>query len=811
VQGIYAMGGGKIVIDGNPTISSMTTTAGGAYGVYAKDANTNVTVNSGTFTVKAVTTAARGVYTSYTGTATVTIKGGSFNVTSEYDGDPSSFGAYTEGGTINIEGGNFTLNVVKANQNADLVRCGPYATAYLNVSGGTFTSEKAFYGVRSFGGETTVTGNPVFTASRGIGAGEWASATGTAKMTIDGGTYNCTDGHAILSTTHTHGTTGDVVTGDVTILDGKFHTKSSVQPVNTTSSTSYLKIKGGYFTSYTSSNVSNLNTYVVAPSTSEALSSGAEFDAGYKYHVICNHAITWNDGTSDIRTDQVLRNTMPDFGGIPTHTGKDTYEFLGWKNLETNDTVVIAKENVTYTAQWRKLEAEVYEGDSEEPIRYEKFTDAFNAAQNMHVARVKVLSNVSEATLWTLSPDSVGGSQPLTLDLNNHSVTCSKATTNTYALTINKEGCKLIIDDTSEQKQGSFNHSRSSKALGYKIHGVHLQNGELELAGGTLKAMNNDTTVTSGDGAYAVVAESGTVFTQTGGKLLAQCPLDPRAYYTSGSATYNLSGGTIEVTTQYKKKSGTDYGTTAYGVYLDNYGTFNMSGTATMSVTTGTGAYGVYVYGGGGSGYPVANMSGGSITCLTKTGQASRAIQVHGTHASANISGGNLTANSSEDSERWNVEDVACTGGAEVTVTGGNFHSTTGASCIGVRVFYGTATIGGDAYFDSRHGVVVGDWAEVDGTTATATINGGTFNCSDYVLYANETSHDAKTVTGTMYVNGGYFKTASGKICGTTSGVGRLVLNGGYYNETSSTTQKTNITTGIISARHIPSHGSMVM
>ena len=47
-----------------------------------------------------------------------------------------------------------------------------------------------------------------------------------------------------------------------------------------------------------------------------------------------------------------------------------------------------------------------------------------------------------------------------------------------------------------------------------------------------------------------------------------------------------------------------------------------------------------------------------------------------------------------------------------------------------------------------------------------------------------------------MYVNGGYFKTASGNyICGSSSGVGRLILHGGYYNETSGTTQKTNITT----------------
>ena len=49
---------------------------------------------------------------------------------------------------------------------------------------------------------------------------------------------------------------------------------------------------------------------------------------------------------------------------------------------------------------------------------------------------------------------------------------------------------------------------------------------------------------------------------------------------------------------------------------------------------------------------------------------------------------------------------------------------------------------------------------------------------------------------GTIYTPYSYFKTKSGNnICSTSSQTGRLILHGGYYNETSGTTQKTNITT----------------
>lgn len=822
-KGIYSLGGGQTTVDGKSSISATTTTGNGAYALYATGANTKITANDGTytatsagnsaygvfaessgtaivndgsFTVTAMGTTARGVYAQSNGTATV--KDGSFNVTSDTHADPSSYGAYAAGGTVNIEDGNFTLNVHKdlSNRNCDLARCGT-GVSYLNISGGTFAGDSAYHAVRSFGGETTITGNPVFTAQRGVDAGAWASADGTAKVTIDGGTFYCTDNFALYATTHTYN--GKTVVGDMTVLDGKFHTKSSIQPVYSSSGTSYLKIKGGYFTSYTSSNVSNLNTYVVAPSTTTAVESTDPMYASpndYRYRVNTKFTATWKDMAGNtLKTEQYNRNETPSYGSEYVPSDGNTYTFDGW-----SPTPGPIQSDQVYTAQYTKWEAEVYEGENPTPTRFQNFTDAFREAQELPVAKIKVISNVYYSTSLTLNPTEAAGARPLTIDLNNHVVNYTPKTA-TYALTINKAGCKLIIDDSSVAKGGQFGH-RQTANNGATISAIYIQNGELELAGGTIIAQNNniDASTDNSKGTRAVVGNSGTVFTMTGGKLYAKSRFDARAFNSGGTCTFNATGGTIEATTEYED-SGTKWGNNAYGVVLWNYGTFNMSGTATMNVTAASGALGVYPYGAGGTGYPEVNINGGSINCLTKTGGSSRGVQTYGVRATTNISGGDITANG--PAGQYNIEDVTCQDDATVNITGGNFHSSTGANCVGVRVFSGTVTIGGTAFFDSRHGVVVGDWATSPTSTATAYVNGGTFDCSEYVLFAKETTneydsknHYSGTVTGTMYVNGGYFKTKSGNnICSTSSQTGRLILHGGYYNETSGTTQKSNITT----------------
>ena len=816
---------GTATVTGNPTFT--ITAPSEAYGIYSYTSGVTSTVSGGTFTITAQTgNNAVGAYANNYGeiiieggtftmtctagstavgaygynNGTVTVKGGTFTSETSNSAKEACYGAFANTGTVNVEGGTFYVNPAKVDGNNDCARCNIGASV-LNISGGTFTSTNCRNCVRSFGGETTITGNPVFTARAGIDAGTWASATGVAKITVDGGTFNCTNGKAIMSGTHHNVKDTDpdpaknydyTVTGDVLILDGKFHTKdASTRPVNTGSGTSYLTIKGGYFTSYTSSNVSELNTYVDVASgcTTTALeSTDPMYAADYRYRVNTKFTVTWKDMAGNtLKTDYWNRNDVPSYGSDYLPSDGNTYTFTGW-----SPTPGPIQSDQVYTAQYTKWEAEVYEGENPTPTRFQYFTDAFREAQELPVAKIKVISDVYYGTSLTLNPTEAAGSKPLTIDLNNHIVNYTPKTA-TYALTINKAGCKLIIDDSSVAKGGQFGH-RQEANNGATISAIYIQNGELELAGGTIIAQNNNTDASTDNskGTRAVVGNSGTVFTMTGGKLYAKSRFDARAFNSDGNCTFNATGGTIEATTEYATST---WGNNAYGVVLWNYGTFNMSGTATMTVTAASGALGVYPYGGGGSGYPVANISGGSINCLTKTGGGARPINLYGSHSKATISGGDITSNG--PAGQWNIECVYCDANATADITGGNFHSTDGGGyCTGVRVFAGTVNISGNPYFDSRHGVIVGDYATTT-ADATAYVNGGTFNCPQYVFYATSNTRDGVgTVTGRIYVNGGYFKTASGNnICYTGSGTSNLILNGGYYNETSGTTQKTNITT----------------
>ena len=774
---------GKATVKGNP-VFNVTGVSGAAYGVYSYNhADVESVVEGGTFNIS-TTNAGSAVGATAQDQATTTVKGGTFNVSIPNASYEGCWGVQTQaGGIVNVEGGTFTMTPAKVGGNNDCVRCTGDDNSQLNISGGTFTSTNGAYCVRCFTGTTRISGNPVFSARNGIDLATWAVLSGDHTVTaiVDGGTFIATVGKAINSTTSTR-TISDVastVTGDLTIWDGKFYSASD-QPVNSSCGTSYLKIRGGYYSTYTSSNVSNLTKYVVSPSTTEAYATTIDGRA-YTYRVNTKYNVTWSvNGNTTVQ--EYNRNETPSYGSTPTISDGNTWEFLGWDRE-----IVPVTEDVTYTAQFQKWEAEVTVPGETGSKKYASFVTAFNEAQNLPMATIKVLSNVYYSAALTLNPDSVGGSKPLTIDLNNHVVNYTPLTT-AYALTVDKTGCKLIIDDSSVAKGGQIGH-RQTPTSGMTINAILIQHGELELAGGTIIAQNNY--AGGGTATRAIVAYNGTLFTQTGGKVYAKSRNDARALASGGTCTFNITGGTIEASCEYTD-GGTKWGSSAYGVVLWNYGTFNMSGTATMNVHAGSSALGVYTYGASAR----ADISGGSITTISET-SSSKPVNANNSSV-VNISGGDITA-TGKDGDGWSTEAVSCSGGI-INITGGNFHSDHGANCNAVRVYEGTVTISGNPYFDSRNGIAVGDWATKESCTATVYVNGGTFVCPGYVLYSRQSTNKYSgdldgTVTGTTYVNGGYFKSTGSNICNTSSQTGRLILNGGYYNERSGTTQKTNITT----------------
>lgn len=782
-RALYAPNGGKITVE-NGSISAQVTSGDNAYCAHLNGTNSEIVINGGSFTSTGTTTSdyVVGIRTVSKGSATV--NGGTFTLNG---GDNFTFGAFADGGTINLKGGEFSITQESGN-NTDAVRVYPGGTC--NISGGTFTVDKGQHAVRCFGGETTITGNPTFTAQYGVDAGSWASAAGTAKVTIDGGTFIC-EGFALNSTTHT--SVNGTVTGDLTVWDGRFYSASTYPISYSNDKIPYTKIFGGYYSSYDSSTATtHLEPFVDKKSSVEAYDGKP-----YTYRVNTKYEVTFSvNGEKTVQ--QYNRNETPSFGSTPAINDGNTYEFIGW-----TPEIAPVTADTTYTAVFKKWEAEIIlpNGTSK---RYESFATAWTDAQQIQNCTIRVLSDVNSSEQLTYKPAPPAGTTAedeayftnatTTLDLNNHIVNYTAATA-TYALTINKTGSKLIIDDSSTQKGGQFGHQQNASKV--ELLGIYVQNGELQLAGGTIIAKNTCIDGQTGAGAKAIVGGGvNSIFNMTGGTLLAQSRLGARAYNSSGDGVFNATGGDIIATTEYTESSTTKWGTDAYGVVLWNYGTFNMSGTTNISVTSGSNAIGVYPYCGDKNGSPIANISGGSISCLTKTGGTARSVFVQGARATVNISGGDITANGPDGQN--NIEDVSLRYDAVANITGGNFHSTTG---VGVRVFSGTATISSNAFFDCQRGVVVGDYAEAAKATATAYINGGTFDCPAYVVLSKSTTNkydgtNVGTVTGTTYVNGGYFKTDSGqKICSTSSEIGRLILNGGYYNETSGTTQQSNITT----------------
>ena len=559
---------GKATIKGNP-VFNVTGVSGAAYGVYSYNhADVESVVEGGTFNVT-TTGAGSSIGVTAHDQATTTVKGGTFNVSIPNAAYEQCFGAYAQtNGIVNVEGGTFTVSPTYVAGNNDCARISGGDDTQLNISGGTFTSTNCAYGVRCFNGTTRITSNPVFTARNGIDVATWASLSGnhTATVIVDGGTFIATTGSAIRSNKHER-VVSEVaynVYGDMTVWDGKFYSGSN-QPIDASSGTSYLKIRGGYYSTYTSSNVSNLNKYVVSPSTTEAYATTIDGRA-YTYRVNTKYNVTWSvNGNTTVQ--EYNRNETPFYGSTPTISDGSTWEFLGW-----SPEIAPVTTDVTYTAQFRKWEAEVIEGEAESGTRFEHFMDAFNLAKNLPVAKIKMLSNVSLATQIILNPDSVSGSRPLTLDLNSHTLEYTGSATS--FITVNKTGVKLVIDDQSVSKTGQIKHVKTSSS---SVYNVMIEKGELELTGGaTIYTKNNkdDDSWHPAIGVYTA-GTTNAVFTMTGGTIDTYSKKNAYAIYNYGVS--NIHGGQVKATDDSRGE--------AVGVRGLRY-TVNISGSVVFTINS---------------------------------------------------------------------------------------------------------------------------------------------------------------------------------------------------------------------------------
>lgn len=814
---------GKATIKGNP-VFNVTGVSGAAYGVYSYNhADVESVVEGGTFNVT-TTGAGSSIGVTAHDQATTTVKGGTFNVSIPNDAYEQCFGAYAQtNGIVNVEGGTFTVSPTHVAGNNDCARISGGDDTQLNISGGTFTSTNCAYGVRCFNGTTRITGNPVFTARNGIDVATWANLSGnhTATVIVDGGTFIATTGSAIRSNKHER-VVSEVaynVYGDMTVWDGKFYSGSN-QPIDASSGTSYLKIRGGYYSTYTSSNVSNLNKYVVSPSTTEAYATTIDGKA-YTYRVNTKYNVTWSvNGNTTVQ--EYNRNETPNYGSTPTISDGNTYEFLGWNTAVdgSGDTIASVTTDVTYYAVFRKWEAEVIEGEAETGTKFEHFADAWNLAKNMPVAKIKMLSNVTTTAQIILNPDSVSGSRPLTLDLNNHTLEYTGSATS--FISVNKNGVKLVIDDQSVSKTGQIKHVKTSSS---SVYNVMIEKGELELTGGaTIYTKNNkdDDSWHPAIGVYTA-GTTNAVFTMTGGTIDTYSKKNAYAIYNYGVS--DLRGGQVKATDDSRGEAGgiralkntvnisdnvvftinsehrafavnaegqaiassaTQYKAT---VTIDG-GTFNVYGKTTAeglyvnaSVST-TDSITFYSYGGD------ATVNGGTFNVRGENGQIFGvhnyrvAIVGKGTPHSilkeakgtALIKGGTFNVESAKDGSgnytgTGNIEGVRNYG--NTTISGGTINVKSKQNTMGLRAWFGKLVVEGNPIINVTgenvtRGIIVADYAVASwcglNNKAEVLVSGGTFNVKSTAntnaigIYAcGCTVESTYAVSADVIVNGGEF------------------------------------------------------
>jgi len=167
------------------------------------------------------------------------------------------------------------------------------------------------------------------------------------------------------------------VTGTMTVNGGKFHVTGATASVAhpSASEPSKLLIKGGYY------NTNSGMTSLVAPDKTSwnysifALTSGAEYDEGYRFKVVEAYSVTFKDGDNNtIQSGYVEKGQTPSYtGATPTKTEDENYTYTF--NDTWSPAIVAVTADAIYTAQ--------FDAVSKETGFYVDIVDVDNSAQTL--------------------------------------------------------------------------------------------------------------------------------------------------------------------------------------------------------------------------------------------------------------------------------------------------------------------------------------------------------------------------------------------------------------------------------------------
>ncbi len=508
------------------------------------------------------------------------------------------FGVYVQYGAFRLEEGTIEVN------------SGSAATHGVTVHYGTFTMNGGTIHVKTTNGKD--------------GRGIYANST----TTVNDGTVHVEAAGTACGVRRDGGT--------ITINGGKFNIYGSTESyINyTDAADSKLIIKGGYYTIN-----SRLGTYVSAPYHVFDLTSGTEFDEGYRYKVAEGYTVTFKNEDETLQSGLWEKGTTPIYSGespVKAATAQYTYTFSGWEPevvAVTADAIYTAQFSSTvntYTVTWKDADGTTLETDENVPYgttpAYNgttptKTTDAsyaytFNgwsptvsavtgdATYTATYTTTPVVASVaansttayytSFAAAWTAATGA-GSASTLTLLGNVAGLSASRTYSASHDLTLDLNGHTIsgsgsmtslfqisCTGHTFTVTDGSANHDGKlsfSSGSGSTSHCVIVTNGTFVLEAGMMEATSSTASI------GAVKVAGGTFTMNENGAVHAIYTgngngKNSRAVHADGG-TATINGGTIHLESE-KDAIGVVYSS---GNVTFNGGLFNISASGTAAVT----------------------------------------------------------------------------------------------------------------------------------------------------------------------------------------------------------------------------------
>jgi hypothetical protein len=199
--GVLAKSAGIVVISGG----SVTTNALGANGLFATGTGSSVSMSDGT--INASGSSAHGVDATYGGSISLT----NVNVTST-GANSSVLATDFGGGTVTVSGGTIIASATEANSHS----AGIYSTGNITVTGATVISSGDCGGVIDGANTINLINTSLAGKLEGIKLWNTTPASGSATVTINGGSLTATTGNAFYVT----GEAGNTANGIITLSGG---------------------------------------------------------------------------------------------------------------------------------------------------------------------------------------------------------------------------------------------------------------------------------------------------------------------------------------------------------------------------------------------------------------------------------------------------------------------------------------------------------------------------------------------------------------------------------------------------------------